>query len=269
MDNIDTTEIISDHEEFFLKDTTDVGRFILSIGSKGSGKSYLLCSYLRYVIKNKIFDKIHFCCPAFSGEANKTYDFLKDQKHILIYPHYTQQLSKIVDKDRRKFKTLMIVDDASGELLKQIDNTFVQLSTTTRHYEGCTIYVCVHSCKRILSPIIRQQLDHLFVYRIINANLLQDLYDEYFSMMFNNFKEFKKFYLEATKENNSCIHFSLHVKGLDINVKNWGINTKRDNIKLTPTKAPSKPQPKKVNDDKIQHGGVKISSLFFKMRKRK
>ena len=55
MDNI-----ISNHEQSFIEDTTKTGRFILSIGSKGSGKSYLLCSYLKYVLKNKVFDKNEF-----------------------------------------------------------------------------------------------------------------------------------------------------------------------------------------------------------------
>ena len=112
-----------------------------------------------------------------------------------------------------------MVDDASGELLKQVDASFIQLATTTRHFAGCTVYVCVHSCKKILSPIIRQNLDHLFIYRIINVKLLEDLYDEYFSMLFDNFKQFKQFYTASTAEPNSCLHFSLHQDGIDTNVK--------------------------------------------------
>ena len=120
MDNI-----ISNHEQSFIEDTTKTGRFILSIGSKGSGKSYLLCSYLKYVLKNNIFKNIHFICPCYDGEANNSYDFLKNQKHVLIYKHYSEAVTKIVDKDRRKGKTLFLIDDASGELLKQMDNSFI------------------------------------------------------------------------------------------------------------------------------------------------
>ena len=65
MDNI-----LKDHESQFLQDSTKTGRFILSIGSKGSGKSYLLCSYLKYVLKHNVFKNIHFVCPVYSGEAS-------------------------------------------------------------------------------------------------------------------------------------------------------------------------------------------------------
>ena len=201
----------------------------------------------------------------FRSEANNSYDFLKNQKQVFIYPHYSEKISSIVDKDRRTFRTLMIADDASGELLKQIDATFIQIITTTRHYAGCTVYVCVHSCKKILSPIIRQNLDSLFIYRIINARLLDDLYQEYFSMLFDNFKEFKKFYLEATEVKNSCIHFSLHTDGLDINVRNWGININRDKIKLSPHQAIHKPKETKEKS----YAGHSISSLFYKSKQRK
>ena len=158
MDNI-----IKDHESQFLQDTTETGRFILSIGSKGSGKSYLLCSYLKYVLKHNIFKNIHFVCPCFKGEANNSYDFLKNQKHVLVYPHYSEAITKIVDKDRRKGRTLFMVDDASGELLKQVDPSFIQLATTTRHFAGCTVYVCVHSCKKILSPIMSEFRPFIYI----------------------------------------------------------------------------------------------------------
>ena len=242
MDNI-----LKDHEAQFLQDTTETGRFILSIGSKGSGKSYLLCSYLKYVLKHNIFKNIHFVCPCFSGEANNSYGFLKNQKHVLVYPHYSETITKIVDKDRRKGRTLFMVDDASGELLKQVDSSFIQLATTTRHFAGCTVYVCVHSCKKILSPIIRQNLDHLFIYRIINVKLLEDLYDEYFSMLFDNFKQFKQFYTSSTAEANSCLHFSLHQDGIDTNVKHWDINENQISD-LKPTHGPTKTKPQEIKN---------------------
>ena len=230
-----TSNILQNHEQQFYEDTTQNGRFILSIGSKGSGKSYLLTSYLKMVLSQNIYKNIHFVCPCYKGEQNDSYAFLKNQKHVLVYDHYTEEVTKRVDKDRAKGKTLFLIDDASGELLHNIDNSFIQLITTTRHFKGCTVYVCVHSAKKILVPIVRQNIDHLFIYRIINMKLLNDLYDEYISMMFDNFKEFKNFYTEATQETNTCVHFSLHMPGLDIDVKNWQMNINKEKITLKPT----------------------------------
>lgn len=265
MYNLDETNFLQNHEQAFLKDTTDTGRFVMAIGQKGGGKSYLLCSYLKYVLSKNVFENVHFVCPCYKGEASNSYDFLEDQKHVLIYPHYSEAVIKRVDADRKKGKTLFVVDDASGELLKQIDNTFVQLITTTRQFKGCTVYICVHSAKKILSPIVRQNLDHLFIYRIINAKLLEDLYDEYLSMMFENFKEWKRTYLELTKEPNSSIHFSLHTDGIDPYVKNWNLNLYRDNIKLKPTKLNKHHEPKKKTPKKNIAG---LNIVFGKYKRR-
>jgi len=259
MDNI-----IQNHEEGFIEDL-EVGRFVIAIGSKGSGKSYLMTSYLKHVLLHNTFKNIHMVLPiGIHGEANNSYSFLEDQKHVQVYPHYTEAVAKRVDSDRKKGTTLFILDDASGELLHNIDNTLIQLITTTRHFKKCTIWVCVHSAKRILTPIVRQNLDHLFIYRIINMKLLQDFYDEYFSMLFDDFKQFKQFYLEATREKNSSIHFSLHMNGIDIDVKNWRMNLEKDNIKLKPTQNTHK-QPKKEEEPK-RIGGLKISFNKYKTR---
>ena len=259
----------TDNEIKFLDDNIKSGRFILAIGGKGGGKSHLLTSFLKYHLFHDTYKYIHFVAPCFHGEADGQYDFLKDQKNVNIYKHYEKRISVIVDKDRQKGKTLYLIDDASSELISNIDSELLHLITTARHYKSCTLYFAVHSCKKILLPIVRQNIDHLFIYKIINAGLLRDLYDEYFSMQFEKWQNFKEFYNKATSEKYSCIHFSIHFEGIDSHVKHWDINTKRDEIQLKPTKAPSKPQPKKVNDDKVHYGGVKISSLFFKMRKRK
>ena len=66
---------------------------------------------------------------------------------------------------------------------------------------------------------------------------------EYLSLLFDNFKEFKGFYLETLKEEHSCIFYSTHFSGLDINVKHWNINENQIE-NLIATKAPAKPKPK-------------------------
>ena len=96
--------IIKDHEEEFIENVNKSG-FIISIGCKGGGKSFLMMAYLKHALYNKTFQHIHFVCPCYSGEQNNSYDFLKNQKHVMIYKHYTEEVSKRVDKDRKKGKT--------------------------------------------------------------------------------------------------------------------------------------------------------------------
>jgi len=253
--------LIQNHEEDFLKDM-EVGRFTIAIGSKGSGKSYLMTSYLKYSLYNNIYKNVHIVLPiGIKGEANNSYDFLKNQKHVQVYPHYSEAVSKRVDSDRKKAPTLYIIDDASGELLHNIDNTLIQLITTTRHFKKCSIWVCVHSAKRILTPLIRQNCDNVFIYRIINMKLLQDFYDEFFSMMFESFKEFKEFYINATKEKNTSLHFSLHMHGIDPFVRNWNINKLKD-IQLKATTNTHKIK----KDEENKPMGLQIRFTRYKRR---
>ena len=60
---INNNNVIKPHEQNLLDDITKNGRFILSIGSKGSGKTYLMMAVLKYCLQNNIYDAIHFVCP--------------------------------------------------------------------------------------------------------------------------------------------------------------------------------------------------------------
>jgi len=249
MNNYDN--LIQDHEKFFLDDT-QTGRFIVAIGQKGGGKSYVMTSFLKHVLSTGYYKNVHFVCPCYSGEASNSYDFLRNQKHVQIYKNYSEAVSKRVDADRRKGPTLFLIDDGTSELINNVDSAFINLITTNRHFKKCTIYIAVHSSKKAMVPVVRNNIDHIFIYKIANVKLLEDLYYEFFSMLFENFKHFKHFYLEATREKNTCIHFSIHQDSLDldINVKNWNINKEKDNIKLKPTqnnhKQTKKEEPKKI-----------------------
>lgn len=259
MDNI-----IQNHEEEFIKDL-ETGRFVVAIANKGQGKSYLLCSYLRHVLKMGTYENVHFVCPCYKGEASNSYDFLKNQKHVLIYNSYSETVSKRVDADRKKGSTLFLIDDGTAQLINNLDNTFVNLITTNRHFKKCTIYICVHSSKRAMTPIIRNNIDHLLLGKIANVKLLEDIYYEFFSMMFDSFRDFKHFYTENTKENNSSMHFSLHTSGIDPFVKDWKINVNRDNIQLEATK--NTRITNKDNDKTARKTAPPININFFKRYK--
>jgi hypothetical protein len=247
--------MIINHENDFLRQTSQYG-FIISIGTKGSGKSFTMNGFLRHSLSENTFKHYHLVLPCYKGEQNDSYDFLKNQKQCMIYPHYAESVCKKVDADRKKGRTLFIIDDASGELLNNIDHTFIMLITTLRHFEQCVVWICAHSMRKLLSPIIRQNLESLFIYRIINRKLLEDLYEEYFSMFFPTSKEFINFYKDVSSEKYSCIHFSIHYDGIDSNVKDWEFVKRKTILKATHGKP--KPKPK---DGKIDHG-----HFFSKMR---
>ena len=117
---------------------------------------------------HKIYGAIHFVCPVFEGEQNGSYNFLHNQKQVLVYKHYSEAVSKAVDKSRQSKRTLFLIDDGTSELMQNNDKTFILLISTTRHYAGLTLWANVHSCKKILSPVCRQNLDFLFLYHTPN-----------------------------------------------------------------------------------------------------
>jgi type IV secretory pathway ATPase VirB11/archaellum biosynthesis ATPase len=94
MDN----NIFKNNEDEFLSDVIDNGRTILSIGAKNSGKSYVMNSFLKYVLYNNYFEFIHCIIPAYRHEQHNSYKFLNDQKQVNIYRKYDIRISKIVDR---------------------------------------------------------------------------------------------------------------------------------------------------------------------------
>jgi hypothetical protein len=254
-------------EETFLNDNIETGRFILSIGSKGSGKTYRLLQYLKFALYNNIYERYHLILPMYSSEQNDSYGFLQTQQNCYIYNGYSEKVSILVDKDRLKYRTLFIIDDASSELVKKMDNTFLKLITTTRHGKGVTVWACVHSCKRILSPAVRQNIDWLFTYKIPNRKLLNDLYDEYFGMQFDSFKLFMQIYTEVMKEKYNSVLCSLHVTDIDTYTNDWVILKQYDTVELEPQKAIKKPIQKPVENPPHKH--TNLHSMFSNMFKKR
>lgn len=253
-------------ENQFIEDTFTNGRFILSIGSKGTGKSYLMTRYLKSALYLDVFQRIIFICPAYDGEQDNQYDFLKDQKRVEIFKDYNEKVAKYVDKARRKEKTLFLIDDGSGLLLQNFDTTFAQLISTTRHFGGLTIYINVHSAKRILVPFIRVNIDYLLFYKTTNANLIKDVYEEYLSLTFDSFQEFKTVYLKCVSIKHNALLFTIHSPIIDANVIEWEFPKMIEPVKLIPTKPIHKPKEQNDNKEKkplmktIKFGKINLSN---------
>jgi len=254
--------LISHHEDLFLEDTK-TGRFIVAFGGKSGGKSFTMTSYLKYVLSTEYYKYVHFVCPCYKGEASDSYAFLKNQKHVQIYKSYSESVSKRVDADRRKGTTLFLIDDGTSELINNIDPTFISLITTNRHFKKCTVYIAVHSSKRAMMPVVRNNIDHILLYRIANVKLLEDVYYEFFSMMFQSFKDFKQFYTNATSEKNTSLHFSLHMNGIDPYVRDWNINKQKQDIVL---KATTNKHKTKKDEEEKKPLGLQIKFTRYKRR---
>jgi len=203
---------------------------ILSIGTKGSGKTYLMLKYLKFALKNDLYDQYVLVLPMFTMEQNNSYKFINAKdKRIYVFESYneviTANLLKQQEKDKVKKKVLFIIDDASGENVFRIDPSLQHMITSIRHYNiGC--WMLIHSTSNILSPFIRQQCDLLLLYKITNYKLLKNIYEEFLSLMEdytgnNGHKFFIDKVINVQKEKYQCIYMNIRTGSIDYNVKKW------------------------------------------------
>jgi hypothetical protein len=222
----------------YLKD--EQARLTVYCGVKGSSKTYNLLNTIKcYLLMNKI-DEYHLILPCYSIDNNQEqYAFLKqvDQTKgpkILIYKRYSKPLIKYLmdkqlkDKSKRLF---VVVDDATSQGTNiSSDEVFLEFVTTSRHI-NINLLLIVHSLSYILKTTIRNNIDYLFTFRIVNSKLLELIHHEFFSMYFDTYKDFKKYY---TKNVLNVKYNALFLNSLEnkfsTDVVNWNMN-KKDLVK--------------------------------------
>lgn len=186
---------------------------ILSIGMKRQGKTYLMMKFLMKAIKDKKFDEYHLVLPQFKTERDGKYKWLKYYKNVYIYNAYHKVVSDVVLKAMETKHVFFGVDDATAEFLNNNDKSVQKLLTCNEHGAKCSIWICVHSCKKVLTPLVRQMLNYIFIYKNSNATLLKQCWEEFFSMEFNDFNEFREMYKELVFNNeNEAFMYSFNGK---------------------------------------------------------
>ena len=75
-----------DLETYFIEQMRQF-RIVLSIGLKGSGKTYNSLKYIKYMLENepKVYDKYLLILPAFKYEQNDSYEWLKKYKKVIKF----------------------------------------------------------------------------------------------------------------------------------------------------------------------------------------
>lgn len=67
------------------------GKLTMSIGSKHSGKSYMLLHYIKYAMDNDLYDEYHLVLPVYEFEEKDSYAWLdkhKTKARITIYTEH-------------------------------------------------------------------------------------------------------------------------------------------------------------------------------------
>lgn len=204
---------------------------VLSIGTKGSGKTFLMLKYLKFAMENDLYDQYILVLPMFSLEENDSYNFIDPkQPHIFVFDTYNEVLTADLIKQqtkekKEKRKIFFAIDDASGEDVWSIDDSLRHLITSIRHF-NVALWMCVHSASGILSPFIRQQTDILFLSKITNYRLLKNIYEEFLSLMddyigHDGHQSFVRKFTELHREKYQVIYMNIRTGSIDYNVANW------------------------------------------------
>lgn len=255
-------------EQEFLKDSPK--SFIISLGMKRQGKTYLMLKYMRYALQNNLFEEYHVILPQFGHERDGAYQWMQKpeyKKKIFIYDKYHQVVCDKILKILINKHIFFCIDDATGELLQNFDTSITKLITCNEHGKTCCVWFNIHSAKRILPPIARQMLNYLFLYGVDDGLLLKGIWEERFSRIYRKYDEFLNVYDEAMKTEKNAIMYALSHHHEIEGIQNWELlNMKFDDKKIEeqPTPQPQEKQlpmmsrtKKAITETKINNNSIK------------
>ena len=263
-----TKEGFKEEEIEFLEDSTK--SFIISLGMKRQGKTFLLLKYLQWALLNGKYEEYHLILPQFGHERDGAYQFLVDMKNVFIYDKYHQVVcDKMLTKMQSKH-IFFCIDDATGELLQNFDTSMTKLLTCNEHGKSACIWICIHSAKRVLPPLARQMLNYFFLYKVNNVGLLKGLWEEYFSLLYRNFESFLQVYQEAmAKKDKNAIMFALSDKHDLEGISDWMLINTDFSSEFKKKKEKKHKQDVNNSEKQCQGQGKKGFCPFFLRQKNK
>ena len=226
-------------ENYFLEQMREY-RICLSIGLKGSGKTYNSMKYIKYMLENEpdLYDKYLLILPAYLYEQNDSYAWLKKYaKKVNVYSYYSpiifEQLNEkqmaLAAKGKDLIKYFFLFDDctSAGSTLFYIDDCFIKTIAECRHMQT-GMWFNAHGGAGILPPVLRNNADFIFIYTISNSKLLEGLFIEFISMTSEKFDrsaygDFRVQYKEHMQTEFNSFIISVRNCQIDWGTKGWNI----------------------------------------------
>jgi hypothetical protein len=240
-----------DLQQTFIKEIQETKCLTVCLGQRKSGKSVWSLCVLREAIKQRGFKAWYLVIPSFNKEQNNQYDFLnielkklKQEGHeVIIFSELNELVLDMIREKQHKnggVDALFLVDDSTAFISKYVrtnNENMNRMLTELRHKDlNMSVYMVVHSLKGILSPLFREMLTFLFVFDCTTKNTLDAIYEEYYSVKFDTFKEWKKTvwmpHCEESRQYTPLCFYTLQGGKYDLETKNWGIYRRNKNFIL-------------------------------------
>ncbi len=232
MNNINESESDFDQtvdenlEKEFLDDNKQNGRFIVIVGRKGSGKSFLLTNFIAICYYYNLYDLYEFILPEYATDANsETYKFISNHPNTTIYNTYNSKITENVKLQSKSKRILYCLDDSTSYLFENKNKAeLLNLASTCRHGRGITVFVVCHALKNVLIPSIRGLIDYMFIGAFTNYTIIKrHLYEENCSMMMTE-KEFMEEYKENIIRGEHNFLFINNKCETDFHVQDWALS---------------------------------------------
>lgn len=169
----------------------------LIIGSRGSGKSWLVRDLLQKLHTTKIFDEISVVSP-----TDRMTDFYSGflPKENVYFEFNVSLIAKILEKQskNKKNKVAIVLDDClSSSDWWSKDKTINELFFNSRYY-NITLFVTMQFPFG-LKPEIRCNFDYVFLFKDVATSKFKRCYEHYCGI-FPTFEKFREVF-ESTTEN--------------------------------------------------------------------
>jgi len=180
----------------------------LCIGNKGSGKTFFALKVVRFLLESpkSPYKKFHIVSPVAKFEQSDSYAFLKDwgveakrDKVVYMYPTYKSSLAQAIvmrkttaeEGEDPPCPLFVMIDDMAAGSADNIKKCpyLPDLCCTSRHRKT-TLFFISHSLTAavggntgLLSPWVRQTAAYVIAMRCNSASLVQQVFDEYISLI--------------------------------------------------------------------------------------
>ena len=181
-------------------------QIIVNVGAPRMGKSnltrYLL---LKTILNKKIFK---FGIVFTRTKFNEDYSYIPDQ---YIYTEYKPELLEKYMNGLEKLKkttgdipaNFVIFEDQQG-ILNKTDSVLTNFVSCHRHFNS----TCIFNFQYLFgaSPLLRECTTYAFMFNSKGHRTINGLFEN-FGMLFDNMKEFKKYFLHNTSKKYTAIRY--------------------------------------------------------------
>jgi energy-coupling factor transporter ATP-binding protein EcfA2 len=157
------------------------------IGSRGSGKSFVICTLAENLFKSGKIDKCIIIAPT---DRTEKFYFEKLGISNVFYNYSSSIIKNIIEKqEKQKSKILLVLDDCITQKNVLKDESFLNLIMNGRHIGITLIFTMQFPMK--ISPEIRCNFDYVFLKQDCMISNQKRIYDHY-AGLFPTFDFFKQ-----------------------------------------------------------------------------